>query len=104
MSEPTPGPWTIYAEYNVQGGPDGRRGVAITGGYSDNRLPDYGNGESQANARLISAAPDLLAALKSMEYWITNENLETQEGRRIGRRALIAARAAIARAEGTEPS
>jgi hypothetical protein len=56
----TPGPWTYPGGTgNLIGGPDRLR-VADLGGLE--RSPD----ERQANARLISAAPDLLAACKAL--------------------------------------
>lgn len=62
----TAGPWVLYGEFNINGGPDGRRGVATAGGYQNNRLPDSGDAENRANARLIAAAPDLLLAVKCL--------------------------------------
>jgi len=56
----TPGPWTYPGGTgNFVGGPDRIR-VADVGGME--RSPE----ERQANARLIAAAPDLLAACKSV--------------------------------------
>jgi hypothetical protein len=62
----TPGPWKIYAEVNILGGVDGRRGVANCGGYSDGRLPDSGDAENKANAVLVAAAPALVEALEAL--------------------------------------
>lgn len=79
----TPGPWTIYKTVNVMGGSDGRRLVANAGGHQDNRVADNGNGENEANARLIAAAPDLLAALKlvtsktAVDYATYQESFES---------------------------
>jgi hypothetical protein len=56
----TPGPWTYPGGTgNLIGGPDRLR-VADLGGLE--RSPD----ERQANARLIAAAPDLLAACRGI--------------------------------------
>ena len=56
----TPGPWTYPGGTgNFVGGPDRLR-IADLGGLE--RSPE----ERQANARLIAAAPDLLAACKSV--------------------------------------
>ncbi|WP_284335409.1 hypothetical protein [Comamonas sp. NoAH] len=55
----------------------------------------------QANARLIAAAPDLLEALKAMEYAMShapNPHM-TKEMRDQGNNAIISARAAIAKAK-----
>lgn len=56
------------------------------------------NDEGRANARLISAAPDLLAALKELlpEGWGDDETMDHIPG-------VAKARAAIAKAEGTTP-
>ena len=93
----TPGPWSVsdYSKYHVVM-PNGRllcsTGVGVSGGHPD-RKEDY------ANARLISAAPDLLEALKGLladieEYQSINklggENNHWQ----------VISRAAIAKAEG----
>ena len=51
--------------------------------------------EMHANARLIAAAPDLLAALEAVLAWGTDENYERAHA------ACEAARAAIAKALGT---
>lgn len=58
--------------------------------------------ESEEAARLIVAAPELLTALEGMDEAICAGH-ETREARDIGRRALIACRAAIAKAKGVEP-
>lgn len=71
MSKHTPGPWTMcfrsgdMSEGTVERGSDL---VAIVcganyGAWRD--APDEGDAEFEANTRLIAAAPDLLAALKS---------------------------------------
>ena len=66
----TPGPWTIRYRTNVFGirrdvGHVGS--VAVCGGHDSNQV-DCGP-ESEANARLIAAAPDLLEALRDMWEW-----------------------------------
>ena len=59
----TPGPWHIENVWNVYAG---RRLVAGTGGYSSNQNPEAVRRESIANAVLVAAAPDLLAAAERM--------------------------------------
>lgn len=55
--------------------------------------------EMHANAKLMIAAPDLLAALKSMDEAYCNVSpVMTREDRIEGRKALTAARAAIKKA------
>ena len=64
-SKHTPGPWIATASDNGEWGVDAASGwgiatVAGSAGYGP------GNDESDANARLIAAAPDLLAACKAL--------------------------------------
>jgi hypothetical protein len=54
--------------------------------------------EVRANAHVVAAAPDLLAALQKLEAAIT-DGFDTQAQRMAGRQALIAARAALAKAQ-----
>ena len=77
----TPGPWTVDNQYIH--GPDGIRFLAVAG-----------DGAGQANARLIAAAPELLAAL----YLIATDPSAIYSGANahIGN----IARAAIAKAKG----
>ncbi len=69
----TPGPWMIYDNrvgYPVvgpddgDGGPDEREAVAMVFGRSHGASYDDAREQEAANARLIAAAPDLLAALE----------------------------------------
>lgn len=64
MATHTPGPWEIvpFAKTNVRQ-VGGDRGVASCGGYATTMRGDVA-AENEANARLIAAAPDLLAACK----------------------------------------
>ena len=69
MTEHTPGPWKIYEHY----------GVKVRGrSFPVAHCPVVGtNGEHEANARLIAAAPDMLAALQDLATWVDpNENVE----------------------------
>jgi len=78
----TPGPWRVNA-HDICAGSDAVAGVYGTTGYA----PE----EAQANARLIAAAPDLLAALKDVEEaWAGNGDMSM---------AVDAALLAIAKAE-----
>jgi len=65
----TPGPWRVI-------GPTKTSGWGLCIGCAHNivaRLTGRGSNETSANARLIAAAPDLLAVLKevaeSSQYW-----------------------------------
>lgn len=92
----TPGPWSIV-EYG-----DGDS-LAIRDGDSANRIcfmATHGGSEKQwrtiqANAALISAAPDLLEALSAI--------LQAEQGGEGWTLALMHAHAAIARAIGASP-
>ena len=102
----TPGPWRIKSDpmhfdtlTTVEGGaigvrkPFGVQMIVQVGGDSDFQ-------EAEANARLIAAAPDLLAALKVMlrDYTAVHDigDVEMQP-------AIYQARAAIAKVEGEQP-
>ncbi len=93
----TPGPWsaieyachartTVVAD-SVEGFAGARQIVAECSGCG--RHAD----DSLADARLIAAAPDMLLALKLAESWIDPVRQEEWD-------ALLAVRAAIAKAEG----
>lgn len=53
------------------------------------------HGEAEANARLIAAAPELLAALKAWDHWYAVDSTEELRDD-----AFEAGRKAIAKAEG----
>lgn len=58
MSEHTPGPWGLSKAIHVQ---------VMAGGLHVATIPRAADGDwSEANARLIAAAPDLLEALKGL--------------------------------------
>jgi hypothetical protein len=62
-------------------------------------VPDYDHCDAVANARLIAAAPDLLAALEEVSQWIEGWSPNfTQDDEWPATNARI--RAAIAKAEG----
>lgn len=80
----TPGPWrvvkTAHGPIDIVI-PDGRDIVTVYGG---------GSGDKEGNARLIAAAPDLLAMLKVAQLWLDVD----------GRFDMQGVNAAIAKAEG----
>lgn len=113
MSKHTPTPWRVGDDgttvYDANGyeivdaaqGPhlhethDGNKGHwATTPGAYIERSGD----EERGIARLIAAAPELLAALRELERVYESGDLETEF-----RPALNAAKAAIAKAEGAAP-
>jgi hypothetical protein len=60
MSKHTPGPWTVT-----------KSGVSVDAGMIRIRMEASGwTDEVKANARLIAAAPDLLAELRIMRDWL----------------------------------
>lgn len=87
----TPGPW--FEGTGWIGAGDVMQGDVIC------RLPNYPYGPTEANARLISAAPELLASLRAIHHQLTNG--EASEGNlRDIRWCASQADAAIAKAEG----
>ena len=93
----TPGPW----RYDRTNGSPTTGEHMIAGakpGYLA-EVRDCGSGDVRANAHLIAAAPDLYAALAAMDSALC-DGFDTQAQRLAGRKALIAARAARAKARG----
>jgi len=91
MMTHTLGPWTVDDNY-IMCRYDGN------GNYICRML---GRGEeTDANARLIAAAPDLLAALETVMPW-ASKAVADHYNQKQGKRALDIARAAIAKA--TQP-
>lgn len=95
MKEHTPGPWTT-AEYDDRLMINGVRGFVCT-------MDQPTGPEQQANASLIAAAPDLLAALKNvvadiLDYERIN-NLAPSPGKKYCWQSVAQADAAIAKAE-----
>lgn len=99
----TPGPWTMHPRFS-----DGAEvrsiaqvawcGAAAAYGESGNQNIDAA--EACANARLIAAAPDLLAVCEGLVAWWKADGIS-------GNATLDAlsdkARAAVAKAKGTKP-
>jgi len=95
----TPGPWTAT-------GHDGKQCVIIecTWGSVAKVLPVGAQDQETANAQLIAAAPELLAALKFCLTWV--ETFDRQTGPKSSEGPLFTsinqARAAITKAEGVK--
>jgi hypothetical protein len=93
----TPGPWFLdevhsasqsRAQYEVR---NEKRAVANCFELTE---------ENRANARLIAAAPDLLAALKEIEWMFDGqEDINNNGGPNDAMKALAVVRSAIAKAE-----
>ena len=91
----TQGPWAVYNQYIH--GPDGIRFLAVAG-----------DGAGQANARLIAAAPELLAALAGCADALREAGKDFAQANKLAARPNLyelheqSARAAIAKAKGGE--
>lgn len=94
----TPGPWEANGTYVRKILPSGYT-LPITRVYNQRHgspgvEPDMSLPEAEANARLIAAAPDLLAALEKLLH-------ETDDGTQLCAREFAeAAHAAVAKAKG----
>jgi hypothetical protein len=99
MAEHTPGPWS-YEESKTDGG---NLFLAISSANAelrDSRDVAYltlRQAEIRANARLIAAAPDMLAALQSVIH-----DLSYDEGRDLAASTIEQVRAAIRKATGAD--
>jgi hypothetical protein len=102
----TPGPWTVASVENTLRGRvyfvrairEGKPVVVADCGLTAESPPT--RAECEANARLIAAAPELLAALKTLIRAVADAGKEGTAGD-LGR-AESQARAALAKAEGTQ--
>lgn len=90
----TPGPWEHTGNGDIQGNEDNGHGMGPVDVCSVYLRTV--KGRTEANARLIAAAPELLAALKQFDAW---PNMHRQDGLL---NAFDAARAAIAKADGEQ--
>jgi hypothetical protein len=99
MSEHTPGPWQVDYELLATFENDGRTEELIEiVGDSRGNTPCYAT--SKVDARLIAAAPDMLAALKELDDTVNEPNDHKDGWEAALERASNKARAAIAKAEG----
>ena len=96
----TPGPWVVVRP-PLGAGPQAPLWVNACDVRIANVFEEDASKKS-ANAAIISAAPEMLAALKNLESlvsgWLHDANSPSH-----GIPALVAARAAIAKAEGKTP-
>jgi hypothetical protein len=104
----TPGSWrvgrTITGSEDIQlwgltgNGREKYDCFVVAPAYTVAEVSGIGKGECRANARLIAAAPDLLAACKGMVEWFAGmDDITLEDG---ASEAIAAARAAIALADG----
>ena len=94
----TPGPWFVNEDCVEGPGPEGARDVTVAVVYGD-------NADRAANARLIAAAPELLAALKMAKDELVDvyeEAYPNDESDNDVTEAIDKAIAAIAKAEGSD--
>jgi hypothetical protein len=95
----TPGPWVVVAGNQ-------RRAVRVCAKSETISVATvHSLTDQDANARLIAAAPDMLAALREYDAYMSRFYRDTDGGpmSEPNRASWKAARAAIARAEGREP-
>lgn len=103
MNAHTPGPWwtkregfsTVYVFARIGGGMV--QEVAACGPTA------AGPDQQGANARLLAAAPKMLNALRQYDQAFTAFDPDSKESRHQMRLAVVAARAAIAEADGESP-
>ena len=101
----TPGPWQLHREKETfQGAPRDAEIRGAGGRYVVVRLGKINHDQQDANARLIAAAPDLLAACEALERWSRDNGggayLEGLKWTKDIQDAVCDARAAIAAAKG----
>ena len=101
----TPGPWSASSDDKLN--PERAYGITVPWNDGDERgtvvIAEITHADSaeraKADARLIAAAPDLLAACRAA---LACPEMNWQEMDDVSRAAVNAARAAIAKAEGRE--
>lgn len=93
----TPGPWVVEAIGVEPAVKAGQWYIATT---NDGVDGDLTGRKSLANANLIAAAPELLAALKDLLAASTSEDVTCACSGDTCKKAVADARAAIAKAEG----
>lgn len=101
-SQHTPGPWKAVAFPAYGYGITAADSQQARDSFAVVHFADTSRGRTseraKADARLISAAPELLDALVKLESAFTDADITSREYRHKARLALIAARAAIAKA------
>src|SRR5262249_39013946 len=93
----TPGPWEVglYSEFRDRYSINAQQWTALADVVVRLDGESTPTGEGEANARLIAAAPDLLASLQELERWFITEGSSDKKWP-----PFVRARAAIARATG----
>lgn len=96
----TPGPWRIARDYSPE---HGETPYIVDGAGKNVAMAAYMPTEQGANARLIAAAPDLLAALEAAVLWYETAPIAEREAVEVAIEQdfpVVEARAAIAKAKG----
>jgi hypothetical protein len=109
MSKHTPGPWTINPKavfenngFKINAFPVSGSGQAIAAVWAGSfGKGAFGLDNQEANARLIAAAPDLLAVARMFAQYLADNGGDEEYRNADGTGWLTIARAAIAKAEGT---
>lgn len=97
MSQHTPGPWTVR---EIEGAFHGSKAYAIDFNEDQEQVVDYVYTEADAN--LISAAPDLLDALERITTAYADEMYSERSCKEKDLPEVVAARKVIARARGDQ--
>jgi hypothetical protein len=104
----TPGPWRWHGHYLMQDVPGIDNPYSTPAGYP---IADDGSAGDEysptidtdgPNARLIAAAPELLASLKTLVDAVEDHDNPVDQGLAAHHDSMQAARAAIAKAEGRD--
>lgn len=107
MSRHTPGPWTFRpnpcecndctASHWIDGPPDA---PGATLGKPIAEVREYHKGESEANARLIAAAPELFEAVRALVFLVKESGFRSGLTEEAFDAALVSGIAAIEKARG----
>lgn len=95
----TPGPWSFWHDTCAKCREDGTAEFCIDGPPGGS----HGQFSSEADARLVAAAPDMLEALKAITE-LHGEQSSVGHDRERSMNVYCRAQAAIAKAEGTAPN
>ncbi len=91
MSQHTPGPWTLSAQHIEA---SGKRIASASWAKVRPASMTLTAEEGAANARLIAAAPTLLAALEQVNTWLVSPMTDSETLREMYQLTLAALRAA----------
>lgn len=104
MGNPTPGPWEVAEDGDIQanGGFDFVARIYNSGDFPciEDDAIEVVDAEAEANARLIAAAPDLLAALRKWLHHAEGNRRTYLNSKGEDVPLVVETRAAIARATG----